>query len=207
MGREQTVVGIRNRVALFLSAVFQPPVTVAALLMLSPVIEPGFPGTIWFGALAVLFVCVLPFAAVLLLVRLGKVTDRHVSERRQRAPVMGMAMLSLLAGLGVLTAVNSPVSVIVMVLTIVGSVVVLAVVSLFWKISGHAGAIALSTGIAVLMLGPLWLPLMLLIPAVSWSRVVLRAHTVSEVVMGVLVGGGVASGLWWLLGELMILAR
>jgi membrane-associated phospholipid phosphatase len=57
------------------------------------------------------------------------------------------------------------------------------------------------------MLGPLWLPLMLLIPAVSWSRVVLRAHTVSEVVMGVLVGGGVASGLWWLLGELMIPAR
>src|SRR5688500_2726791 len=69
VGREQTVVVLRNRVALFLSAVFQPPVTVAALLMLSPVIEPGFPGTIWFGALAVLFVCVLPFAAVLLLVR------------------------------------------------------------------------------------------------------------------------------------------
>ena len=204
--REQRNTVIRNRVALFLSTVFQPPVTVAVLLLLSPVIEPGFPGTAWFGALAVLFVCVLPFAAVLLLVRLGKITDRHVSDRRQRAPVLAMALLSLLAGLGLLTVVNAPVSVIVMVLAIVGSVVVLGVISVFWKISGHAGAVALSTAIAVLMLGAPWIPLMLLIPAVCWSRVVLRAHTAAQVVVGALVGGGGAAGLWLLLREAMIRA-
>ena len=204
--REQRNTVIRNRVALFLSAVFQPPVTVAVLLLLSPVVEPGFPGTAWFGALAVLFVCVLPFAAVLLLVRLGKITDHHVSDRRQRAPVTAMALLSLLAGLGLLTVVNAPVSVIVTVLAIVGSVVVLGVISVFWKISGHAGAVALSTAIAVLMLGAPWIPLMLLIPAVCWSRVVLRAHTAAQVVMGALVGGGVAAGLWLLLREVMIRA-
>lgn len=206
MRREQRNTVIRNRVALFLSAVFQPPVTVAVLLLLSPVIEPGFPGTAWFGVLAVLFVCVLPFAAVLLLVRLGKITDRHVSDRRQRAPVLAMALLSVLAGLGLLTVVNAPVSVIVMVLAIVGSVVVLGVISVFWKISGHAGAVALSTAIAVLMLGAPWIPLMLLIPAVCWSRVVLRAHTAAQVVMGALVGGGGAAGLWLLLREVMIRA-
>lgn len=204
MRREQRNTVIRNRVALFLSAVFQPPVTVAALLLLSPVVEPGFPGTAWFGALAVLFVCVLPFAAVLLLVRLGKITDRHVSDRRQRAPVTAMALLSLLAGLGLLTVVNAPVSVIVTVLAIVGSVVVLGVISVFWKISGHAGAVALSTAIAVLMLGAPWIPLMLLIPAVCWSRVVLRTHTTAQVVMGAVVGGGVAAGLWLLLREVAI---
>ncbi|GAA1264140.1 hypothetical protein GCM10009589_16020 [Arthrobacter pascens] len=204
--REQRNTVIRNRVALFLSAVFQPPVTVAVLLLLSPVVEPGFPGTAWFGALAVLFVCVLPFAAVLLLVRLGKITDHHVSDRRQRAPVTAMALLSLLAGLGLLTVVNAPASVIVTVLAIVGSVVVLGVISVFWKISGHAGAVALSTAIAVLMLGAPWIPLMLLIPAVCWSRVVLRAHTAAQVVMGALVGGGVAAGLWLLLREAMIRA-
>lgn len=204
--REQRNTVIRNRVALFLSAVFQPPVTVAVLLLLSPVVEPGFPGTAWFGALAVLFVCVLPFAAVLLLVRLGKITDHHVSDRRQRAPVTAMALLSLLAGLGLLTVVNAPASVIVTVLAIVGSVVVLGVISVFWKISGHAGAVALSTAIAVLMLGAPWIPLMLLIPAVCWSRVVLRAHTAAQVVVGALVGGGVAAGLWLLLREAMIRA-
>lgn len=204
--REQRNTVIRNRAALFLSAVFQPPVTVAVLLLLSPVIEPGYPGTAWFGALAVLFVCVLPFAVVLLLVRLGKITDHHVSDSRQRAPVMAMALLSLLAGLGLLTAVDAPASVIVMVLAIVGSVVVLGAISVVWKISGHAGAVALSTAIAVLMLGAPWIPLMLLIPAVGWSRVVLRAHTAAQVVMGALVGGGVAAGLWLLLREAMVRA-
>ncbi|MDQ0616076.1 phosphatase PAP2 family protein [Arthrobacter globiformis] len=195
---------VKNRVARVITEALQPPITVALLLLLSPAVEPGFPGTVWFGAVAVLFVCVLPLAAVVLLVRLGKVTDHHVSDRKQRAPVLAMTVVSLLAGLAVLLAINAPYSVIVVVLAIVGGVVVLAVISLFWKISGHAGAIALTTVITVLILGVQWLPLLLLIPAVGWSRVVLRAHTVAQVVAGALVGGGVTAGLWWLLREVLV---
>jgi len=206
MGEDRGIVSIRvkNRVARAITEALQPPITVALLLLLSPAMEPGFPGTVWFGAVAVLFVCVLPLAAVVVLVRMGKVTDRHVSDRRQRFPVLAMSVVSLLAGLGVLLAINAPYSVIVVVLAIVGGVVVLAVISLFWKISGHAGAIALTTVITVLILGSPWIPLLLLIPAVGWSRVVLRAHTVAQVVAGALVGGGVTAALWWLLRELLV---
>ena len=205
MGEDRGIVSIRvkNRVARVITEALQPPVTVALLLLLSPAMEPGFPGTVWFGAVAVLFVCVLPLAAVVLLVRLGKVTDHHVSDRKQRAPVLAMSVVSLLAGLAVLLSINAPYSVIVVVLAIVGGVVVLAVISLFWKISGHAGAMALTAVISVLILGVQWLPLLLLVPAVGWSRVVLRAHTVAQVVAGALIGGGVTAGLWWLLRELL----
>lgn len=194
----------RNRAARLLSEVFQPPVVVTALLLVSPALEPGFPGNAWFGAVAAFFVCVLPLGAVLLLVKLGKVTDHHVSRREQRAPVLAMAVASLLVGLGVLTAINAPQSVVVMVLAVVGGVVLTAVVSLFWKISGHAGAIAASTAIAVLMLGAAWSPLLLLIPAVAWSRVVVRAHTVAQVVAGAFISGGLITGLWWILTELTL---
>lgn len=194
----------RNRAARLLSEVFQPPVVVTALLLVSPAPEPGFPGNAWFGAVAAFFVCVLPLGAVLLLVKLGKVTDHHVSRREQRAPVLAMAAASLLVGLGVLTAINAPQSVVVMVLAVVGGVVLTAVVSLFWKISGHAGAIAASTAIAVLMLGAAWSPLLLLIPAVAWSRVVVRAHTVAQVVAGAFISGGLITGLWWILTELTL---
>jgi membrane-associated phospholipid phosphatase len=206
MGEDRGIVSIRvkNRVARVITEALQPPVTVALLLLLSPAMEPGFPGTVWFGAVAVLFVCVLPLAAVVLLVRLGKVTDHHVSDRKQRAPVLAMSVVSLLAGLAVLLSINAPYSVIVVVLAIVGGVVVLAVISLFWKISGHAGAMALTAVISVLILGVQWLPLLLLVPAVGWSRVVLRAHTVAQVVAGALIGGGVTAGLWWLLRELLV---
>ena len=193
-----------NLAARVITELFQPTVTVALLLLFSPAVEPGFPGTAWFGAVAVLFVCVLPLAAVVLLVRLGKVTDHHVSDRRQRAPVLVMAAASLLAGLGLLLAIDAPRSVIAMMLATVGGVAVLAVISLFWKISGHAGSIAFATAVAVLMLGAPWSPLLLLIPAVCWSRVELRAHTVAQVVAGAVVGGGVTTLLWWLLLELAV---
>jgi membrane-associated phospholipid phosphatase len=157
-----------------------------------------------YGALAALFVCVIPLFLLLVLVRLGKVTDHHVSNRKQRAPVLLMALGSIVAGLLVLEAVGAPPSVVAMVLAVVGGVVVLAGVSPFWKISGHAAAIASSAVIAVLMLGPAWLPLLLLIPAVGWSRVVLRAHTVAQVVAGTLFGAVVMAGMWWLLQGWML---
>ena len=110
-----------------------------------------------------------------------------------------MALASILAGLVVLAAVEAPPSVLAMVLAVVAGVVVLAAVSPFWKMSGHAAAISSSAVIAVLMLGAAWSPVLLLIPAVCWSRVVLRAHSVAQVIAGSLFGGVVMAGIWWLL--------
>jgi membrane-associated phospholipid phosphatase len=187
----------KNRAARWITETFQPPVVVTVQLLISPLTEAGFPGTMAYGALAALFVCVIPLLLLLVLVRLGKVTDHHVSDRRQRAPVLLMALASSVAGLLVLNAVGAPESVIAMVLGVVGGVVVLAGVSPFWKVSGHAAAISSSSVIAVLMLGPAWLPLLVLIPAVGWSRVVLRAHTLAQVIAGSLFGGLVMAGIWW----------
>jgi quinol-cytochrome oxidoreductase complex cytochrome b subunit len=119
----------RNRTARWLTEVFQPPVVVTVQLLISPVVEAGFPGTIGYGALAALFVCVLPLFVLLGLVRLGKVTDHHVSNRKQRAPVLLMALGSVVAGLVVLQAIGAPRSVLVMVLAIVAGIIVLAAVS------------------------------------------------------------------------------
>ncbi|MDQ0662395.1 membrane-associated phospholipid phosphatase [Arthrobacter ulcerisalmonis] len=190
---------VRNRTASWLTEVFQPPVVVSIQLLISPLAEDGFPGSIGYGALAALFVCVLPLLVLLVLVRLGKVTDHHVSDRKQRAPVLLMALGCIAVGLLVLRAVDAPLSVIAMVLAVVGGVAVLAAVSPFWKMSGHAAAVSCAAVVSVLMLGAAWAPALLLIPAVSWSRVVLRAHSLAQVVAGSLFGGVVMAGIWWLL--------
>lgn len=186
----------KNRAARWITELLQPPVVVSVQLLISPLTQVGFPGTMAYGALAALFVCVIPLFLLLVLVRLGKVTDHHVSDRKQRGPVLLMALASIVAGLLVLYAAGAPQSVVAMVLAVAAGVVVLAGVSPFWKISGHAAAIASSAVIAVLMLGAQWLPLLLLIPAVGWSRVVLRAHTLAQVVAGSLFGGVVMAGIW-----------
>lgn len=189
----------KNRAATWVTEVFQPPVVVSIQLLISPLAEPGFPGTIGYGALAALFVCVLPLIVLLVLVRLGKVTDHHVSDRKQRAPVLLMALACIAIGLLVLAAAGAPYSVIAMVLAVVGGVAVLAAVSPFWKMSGHAAAVSCAAVVSMLMLGAGWVPLLLLVPAVCWSRVVLRAHSLAQVVAGALFGGVVMAGIWWLL--------
>jgi membrane-associated phospholipid phosphatase len=208
LNKEVTVSGgsirVRNHAAKWLTEVFQPPVVVSIQLLISPLPEAGFPGTIGYGALAALFVCVVPLLVLLVLVRLGKVTDHHVSDRKQRAPVLLMALGCIAVGLLVLNAVDAPRSVTAMVLAVVGGVAVLAAVSPFWKMSGHAAAVSCAAVVLVLMLGPAWVPLLLLVPAVSWSRVVLRAHTPAQVVAGSLFGGMVMAGIWWLLQGLLV---
>ncbi|WP_144662317.1 phosphatase PAP2 family protein [Paenarthrobacter nicotinovorans] len=190
--------------ARILTEVFQPPVVVLVLLLISPAIEPGFPGTMWFGLLGAFFVCVLPLAYVLVMVKLGRISDHHVSDRRQRPALLLMALVSVVTGWLVLQLIGGPVSVSVMIIALIAGIAVLAVVSAFWKMSGHASALAAAVVIAVLMFGPAWLPLFVLVPAVGWSRLVLRAHTLGQVIAGSLFGGIVIAGLWWLLREWML---
>ena len=71
-----------------------------------------------------------------------------------------IALASILAGLLVLAVVEAPPSVLAMVLAVVAGVVVLAAVSPFWKMSGHAAAISSSAVIAALMLGAAWSPVL-----------------------------------------------
>ncbi|MEW1806768.1 phosphatidic acid phosphatase [Pseudarthrobacter sp. NPDC080039] len=195
---------LKNRTATWVTEVLQPPVVVSLQLLISPLSQPGFPETIGYGALAALFVCVLPLVVLLVLVRMGKVTDHHVSDRKQRAPVLLMALGSIAVGLLVLNAVGAPPAVVAMVLAVVGGVAVMAAVSPFWKMSGHAAAMSCAAVVSVLILGSGWAPLLLLIPAVSWSRVVLRAHSLAQVVAGSLFGGVVMAGIWWLLQGWMV---
>ncbi|WP_077488815.1 phosphatase PAP2 family protein [Sinomonas mesophila] len=181
------------------SEVFQPPFTVGAMLLLSPAASPGWPGTWWYGALAVLFVCVLPFGILLALVRAGRVVDHHVSERAQRAPVLVMSLACITAGIVLLAALGAPASVLAMTVALVAGVAVMAVVSLRWKISGHSASIAAAAVVLPLLLGPGWWAALAVVPLVGWARVTLGAHTLGEVLAGIATGPLIIVGLWMLL--------
>ncbi|WP_422934518.1 phosphatase PAP2 family protein [Sinomonas sp. P47F7] len=174
----------------------QPPLVVAIMMLLSPAGSPGFPGTFWFGLVAAVLTCGVPFVVLVALVRAGKVTDHHVSDRRQRGPVLGLSLVIVLAGLGLLGLLHAPASVMAMVFALVGGIALLALVSLFWKISGHAAAITSAAVSLLFLFGPAWWPLLALVPAVIWSRLVLRAHTLAQLLAGAVFGGGVVVGLW-----------
>ena len=172
---------------------------VAVMMLVSPAGSPGFPGTLWYGAIAAALTCLLPFAMLLALVHAGRVTDHHVSERSQRIPVLAASLACVLVGLGVLVLIGAPPSVTAMVLALVAGIVLLGLVSLVWKISGHAAAVTSAAISFMILFGPGWWPALLLVPVVVWSRLVLGAHTPAQLIAGALFGGGIVVGLWRIL--------
>lgn len=61
-----------------------------------------------------------------------------------------------------------------------------AIITYFWKISGHSGAITLAVGFMITWFGWSWWPVCVLIPLVGWARVTARAHTRNQVIFGTL---------------------
>lgn len=58
------------------------------------------------------------------------------------------------------------------------------IISLFWKISGHAGAVALAAGLVIRWFGWSWWPVLVLIPIMGYARVATNDHTVGQVTGG-----------------------
>lgn len=120
------------------------------------------------------------------------VSDMHVTERSQRAPVLLVAAVSMILGTILLLLANAE---LVLFQEIGGIFIGLAVcfaVTLCWKVSIHSAvatyvALAATSGIPII--GPV---IALLFSAViGWSRVQIRHHTPSQVLVGQIIGCGV----------------
>ena len=57
----------------------------------------------------------------------------------------------------------------------------------FWKASGHVATLTGALTVLVLI-DLIFIPLVILIPLVAWSRIKVGAHTIKQVIMGFLVG-------------------
>jgi hypothetical protein len=151
-------------------------------------------GLLW-GLLSALFASVIPFGAILLGVRRGRLTDHHVGRREQRRVPLLIALASVLVGLGVLALAGAPREMLALVTSMFVSLAVTLVVTHWWKVSAHAAVASGAAVISTLTLGLPWLASFVAVAIVCWSRVELRDHTVKQVlvgaVLGVVVGGSV----------------
>lgn len=156
------------------------------------------PALAW-GGLTALFSAVAPAAFIHWGIRRGRYDDHHLSDRAARPFALAVVVGSVLVGLGALLLLDGPRMLVALVVAQVVGVAVAGLVSLVWKVSLHSAVSWGSVAVLVLAFGP-WLALSGLLAAViSWSRVVLRAHTVGQVVVGGLVGVLVAGSFFaWL---------
>jgi membrane-associated phospholipid phosphatase len=69
---------------------------------------------------------------------------------------------------------------------------VLAAITTVWKISIHCAVASGSVTILCLLFGPLAAPGYLLVALTGWSRIVVKDHTIPQVIAGSLLGAAAA---------------
>ncbi len=140
-----------------------------------------------YAALTLFFLSVGPFGYILIGVRLGKLSDTDVSKRTERTGPFTFGLISVCLGWAALVLTHGPGPLIITVIITALCGLIMMAITLWWKISLHAGSLGAAATILTAFYGVSMLPAFALLVLVSWSRVVLRRHTVAQVIAGSLL--------------------
>jgi membrane-associated phospholipid phosphatase len=174
--------------------ILAPAPTVAALvLLIAWHSAPTVADAVRWGALATLFVSVIPFLYIVRAVRRGGLTDHHVGVRRQRPVPLLVGVASMLVGLILLALWGAPRDLIAVVAVVAVGLAMSLLVTLVWKLSIHAAVVSGAATILVLVFGPPLLVAAFLVPLVCWARVAVHDHTPAQTLAGAILGATVAA--------------
>lgn len=193
----------RTIAARSVSAVMQPTVTIIPLLALfNGLHEPRVTLVRWFVWSCTTVTCATTLPSILFLIMLkrGTIADLHVSNRSERPLAYAVMILCYVLGAEAARAVAAPHrTVLLMAAMTLCLMIGGAVNELVFKFSIHTMSAALAATALAMVYGAAFLPALLLVGAVGWARVSLRAHTLAEVLAGAMAGSLVGTLVFALL--------
>ncbi|MFD8847665.1 hypothetical protein [Streptomyces sp. NPDC059604] len=131
-------------------------------------------------------------------IREGYWGDRHVGAKPARLIVMGVILLSVLAGIALMVTAGAPRTMTALIISMLVTLAILALITTAWKISVHQAVSAGACAMLVQTYGT-WMALgFILVLLVGWSRVELRDHTRAQAVAGTVLGTIVAAATFQL---------
>lgn len=158
------------------------------------------PSALAWGAVAAVFVGVIPLLVLSVGARRGHWTDKHVPERAQRYVPLALATVSVAIGLAVMAIGNAPRVLQALVLAMLAGIAAVLLVSRCWKISIHVSVAAGAAVVLGIDFGPAgWLVGLVLLAAASCARTALHAHTIAQVLAAIPLGAGAAALVFGLL--------
>ncbi|MET9533682.1 MULTISPECIES: hypothetical protein [unclassified Streptomyces] len=147
------------------------------------------------GLLGALCAGLVPAAFIEWERRRGTWGDRHVVDRRQRAPIFLVILGSVGTGAALMIAGGAPRGVLLAMLALWAMTVVLLVVNTVWKISVDSAVASAVVAMLAAVHAPWWIAGYVLVAAVCWSRVALAYHSVAQTVAGASLGAATAAVL------------
>ena len=129
---------------------------------------------------------------VLFMRRRSRVGDFWISARAERLTPAVFLLAAFVALLAALVLLDAPENLTLLTLSMGLASAAVAGITLLWKASAHCTVAGHAVAAGLLLLGPLGLVFLLVLPLVVWSRVILKAHTLSQTLAGAAVGAGFA---------------
>jgi membrane-associated phospholipid phosphatase len=187
--------GWEFRLARWISLVGSPPVLFASMILWAAVLVDA----LWQEtAVYLILTLALPLAYIVYLVQQGKATDLDVSVRQQRIIPMFVSLAGAAVGWLYFEAILSPQLLTLLATAHVITSLIIAIITIFWKISVHS---ITSASTAVFLWAMTGSPMVfLIIPMIIWSRVYLRRHSLLQTIAGGMLGIVVMGTLFFTYG-------
>ncbi|MDQ3941959.1 MAG: hypothetical protein M3254_02510 [Actinomycetota bacterium] len=129
---------------------------------------------------------------VLFMRRRSRVGDFWISVRAERLTPAVFLLAAFVALLAALVLLEAPQNLTLLTFSMGLASAGVAGITLLWKASAHCTVAGHAAAAGLLLLGPLGFVFLLVLPLVLWSRVTLKAHTLSQTLAGAAVGAGCA---------------
>lgn len=152
---------------------------------------------LWSTAGVFVITAVIPFAFIWTLIRMGKVSDASISDRRQRTIPYIASILCYLGAAWYVWSLRAPGWLVAFFIGAAMVSVFSVIITRWWKISAHVGA---SAGLCAALFFLAWKHLLLYAPlvwvsigfilvcAMAWARLYLNRHTPLQTLAGAILG-------------------
>ncbi len=180
----------KEKFAMYISQVLNPMIALGIVIVLVSLKASGSGPWIVLCALVALFFTVFaPWFAVLHMRRRGEISGLFIPECRDRLRPLFFFTVSSWMGVGFLYLIHSPPALYALMVCVAVQGTIALLITMQWKISLHAMGLWAACGVVIALYGGWWA----VVPAglVSWARLVLQAHSVSQVLVGSIVGAGI----------------
>ena len=155
----------------------------------------------WMG-IAFLFGLIIPGGYVLWLIEKKVLNDIHLSDHTQRKIPFIVTGISASIGALALSLVGAAKQVVVMGTVYALNTVMVAILTLFWKVSVHTALFSAVITVVTILFGIQYGWFYLLLVPLCWSRIYRHRHTLNQVVGGALIAFVLTALVFWFFGYL-----
>ena len=146
-------------------------------------------------SIVTIFTCIIPAIYTFFLIRKKQMENWEMEKKEERHIIYIITLISFLVCIYILWKIRIPNIVILMAICSFITILSIAIINIFWKISIHAASMGCFTGGVFLscyfmQINPIWLLVSVLIISglVCSARLELKAHTIGQVLSGYFLG-------------------